>query len=51
MKKEIYQMSSGEALDELVKLELKTALQKARKACKNADGKLQEVYQIQRKNN
>lgn len=39
-------MSSEEALDESVKLELKTALQKARKACKNADEKLRDVYQM-----
>lgn len=46
MKKEIHQMSSGEALDESVKLELKSALQKARRAYKNADEKLREVYTI-----
>ena len=34
MKKKIYQMSSDEALNESIKLELKNSLQKARNACK-----------------
>lgn len=46
MTKEISQMSSDEALNESIKLELKTALQKARKACKNADEELRKVYAI-----
>lgn len=46
MKKEISQMSPDEALDESVKLELKKALQDARNACKKADEKLREVYDI-----
>ena len=46
MQKEIYKMSLDEALDESVKLELKTALQKARNACKKADEELRKVYTI-----
>lgn len=46
MRKKIYQMSSEEALDESVKLELKAVLQKARKACKKADEELRKVYTI-----
>lgn len=46
MRKEIYQMSSEEALDESVKLELKVVLQKARKASKKADEELGKVYAI-----
>lgn len=46
MRKEIYQMSSEEALDETVELELKEALQKARKASKKADEELRKVYAI-----
>ena len=46
MRKEIYQMSSEEALDETVELELKKALQKARKASKKADEELRKVYAI-----
>ena len=46
MKKEIYQMSSDEALNESIKLELKNSLQKARNACKRADEELRKVYNI-----
>lgn len=46
MRKEIYQMSSDEALNESIKLELKSALQKARRSCKRSDEKLREVYTI-----
>ena len=46
MKKKIYQMSSDEALNESIKLELKNSLQKARNACKRADEELRKVYNM-----